>query len=226
MAAGGFTIVAPDEPMPDGFPLWLTRAELGRGDSFCWAGPHHDLGIYVVSGEVDVDGRTCPAGGAVIIEADVAATVSSAKGASIINVGSHDAPRHSGSQVHIVGPGGMWASVGDGRETRYFADSQCETCAITLFVTGRDHKHVSPIHSHSSDELIHVLSGSITVGRRVAGPGSTLAVAAGQRYGFKSDGFSFLNYRPGPAVMTVDRDAPPIEEGGQAHGFDAVMDIR
>ena len=125
-----------------------------------------------------------------------------------------------------VGPGRWFAWDGDGRATRYFADSECDTCDITLFVTGRDHEHVSPIHSHSSDELIHVLTGSITVGRRVAGPGSTLAIRAGQRYGFKSDGFCFLNYRPGPATMTVGRDEPPIEEGGRAHGFDAVMDLR
>src|SRR5687767_8739150 len=226
MVAGGFTIVAPGEPMPDGCPLWLARTELVADDSFAWDERHGDEGVYVAAGEVAVDGRTCPAGGAVIVEAGVEATLTSAGGASIVRVGTHVTPHQRGRVVHVVGPGGTWAKVEDGRETRYFADSECETCDITLFVTGRDHEHVSPIHSHSSDELIHVLRGSITVGRRVAGPGSTLAISAGQRYGFKSDGFSFLNYRPGLATMTVARGEPPIEEGGRAHGFDAVMDLR
>jgi hypothetical protein len=216
-----FAIIDPGDSIPDEFPLWLTRGDV---DAIEWDDDHGDEGVYVVRGELDVDGRTCPAGGAVIVEAGVAAR---ARGqAHVVRVGSHRSPRSGGQIVHVIGPGGTWAKVDDGRETRYFADSECPTCDITLFVTGRAHGHVSPIHSHSSDELIHVLSGSVTVGRRVAGPGATLAIAGGQRYGFKSEGFSFLNYRPALATMTVDKNDPPIEEGGRAHGFDAVMDVR
>ena len=216
-----FAIVDPGDPMPDGFPLWLTRGDV---ESFEWDADHGDEALYVVRGEVEIDGRVCPAGGAVIVEAGVPARLEGR--AHVVHMGSHATPRAGGQIVHVIGPGGTWAKVEEGRETRYFADSECATCDLTLFLTGRAREHVSPLHSHSSDELIHVLDGSIAVGKRVAGPGATLAIAAGQRYGFKSDGFTFLNYRPGPAVMTVDRDAPPIEEGGRAHGFDAVMDVR
>ena len=216
-----FAVLDPGESVPEGFPLWLRREDV---ESIEWDSVHGDEGVYVVSGEMEIDGRRCPAGGAVIVEAGVPARLHGR--AHVVRIGSHATPRAGGQIVHVIGPGGTWARVEEGRETRYFGDSECPTCDITLFVTGRAHGHVSPIHSHSSDELIHVLDGSITVGKRVAGPGSTVAIAAGQRYGFKSDGFTFLNYRPGPAVMTVDRDAPPIEEGGRAHGFDAVMDVR
>jgi quercetin dioxygenase-like cupin family protein len=216
-----FAVVDPGEPMPGDFPLWLQRGDI---ESIEWDEHHGDEAVYVVSGEVEVDGRVCPAGGAVIVEAGVPARLTGR--AQVVRLGSHTTPRLGGQIVHVIGPGGTWAKVEEGRETRYFADSECPTCDITLFVTGRARGHVSPIHSHSSDELIHVLDGVITIGKRVAGPGATLAIASGQRYGFKSEGFSFLNYRPAPALMTVDRDSPPIEEGGRAHGFDAVMDVR
>jgi quercetin dioxygenase-like cupin family protein len=216
-----FAIVDADEPIPANFPLWLTRGDV---EWIEWNDDHGDEGVYVVSGEVEVDGRLCPAGGAVIVEAGVPARMTGR--AHVVRMGSRATPRAGGQIVHVIGPGGTWAKVEEGRDTRYFADSECPTCDITLFVTGRARNHESPIHSHSSDELIHVLDGSITVGKRVAGAGSTLVIAAGQRYGFKSDGFSFLNYRPGVATMTVDKNAPPIDEGGRAHGFDAVMDVR
>ena len=217
-----FAVLDAGERVPDDFPLWLWRGDV---DAIEWDHDHGDEGVYVVSGTVEIGGRECPAGGAVIVEAGVPARVTGR--AHVVRVGSHMSPRSGGTTVHVVGPGGTWAMVGDGRESRYFADSECETCDINLFVTGRSDSYQSAVHSHSSDELIHVLSGSVTVGSRVAGPGSTLVIAADQRYGFKStDGFSFLNYRPHIARMTVDKDAPSIEEGGRAHGFDAVMDVR
>lgn len=208
---------------PEDFPLWLVRAELAPGASLAWDG-RGDEAVYVVEGEIEVDGRACPAGGAAIVESGVGAEVRAPGGAAVVHVGSHAPAPAIGRTVHVVGPGGTWASVGDGRDTRYFAESECETCEITLFFTGRSHEYVSAPHSHSADELIHVLDGELQVGRRVLGPGSTVAVSADRRYGFRSPGFGFLNYRP--HVATITRDGETMEEGGRAHGFDAVMDLR
>jgi uncharacterized cupin superfamily protein len=211
---------------PVGFPLWLLRSQLAPGAGLAWPTVHGDEGVYVLDGEVTVDGRTCPAGGAVIVEAGVEAELQAPAGAQLVHVGRHGTAGPRGRTVHVVGPGGMWAQVGDGRDTRYFADSECPTCRITLFFTGRSHDYVSAPHSHSADELIHVLHGEVTVGRRRLGPGTTIAVRADRRYGFRSTGFGFLNYRAEPATLTRDRSAPPIPEGGRVHGFEPVMDLR
>jgi hypothetical protein len=211
---------------PDGFPLWLVRARLAAGERITWGDDHGDEAVHVVTGDVEVDGRHCPAGGSVIVEAGVPAVLEAPLGAGIVHVGRYGGPTGGGETVHVVGPGGTYARTGEGRDTRYFADSECPTCDVTLFTTGRAMRHESPAHSHSADELLHVLDGEIVVGRRHLGPGTTIAIHADRRYAFHSEGFRFLNYRPTLATMTVDRSAPPIEEGPRAHGFDLVMDLR
>jgi quercetin dioxygenase-like cupin family protein len=205
--------------------LWLVRAALAPGASVSWSG-HGDEGVFVLEGAVEVDGRTCPAGGAVIAESGMACEVRSSGGASVVHVGRRSPEPDGGGTVRVVGPGGTYAKVGEGRDTRYFADSEPDRCRMTLFTTGRSHEHVSAPHSHSADELLHVLDGEVVVGRRRLGPGSTIAIHAGRRYGFRSPGFRFLNYRAERATMTVDRAAPPIDEGPRAHDFDRVMDLR
>jgi mannose-6-phosphate isomerase-like protein (cupin superfamily) len=175
-----------------------------------WGTDHGEEAVYVASG--DAPWR------AAIVEAGVPGTL--AVNGDVIVLAHRGGATSGGSTVHLVGDDGTWAKVEPGRATRYYADSECPTCDVTLFVTGRDGAHESAPHSHSADELIHVLDGSITLGAHVVGPGQTVAIAAGQRYGFRSDGFRFLNYRPTVATMT--RDGVTIEEGPRAHGFERV----
>lgn len=54
------------------------------------------------------------------------------------------------------------------------------------------------IHSHDEDEIIYVLKGSMRIGNRIVGPGSTLTVPGGVFYGFHAgpDGLKILNFRP------------------------------
>jgi len=94
--------------------------------------------------------------------------------------------------------------------------------------TSRSERYESAPHSHSQDELIHLLDGEIVLGSYRLGPGDTLAVAADRRYRFNSGdaGFGFLNYRRGPSVQTIDPAAPPRVEGGAANGFELVNDLR
>ena len=217
----GIWFLAPGEDAPAGFPLTLARVALAPGESL----PVGDgeQAIYVLSGTVAVDGRTCPAGGAVIVEGAAAADVVAVEDAQVVRFGTRQ-PVGTGEAVHVVGPGGTWARVGDGRDTRYFADSECDTCAVTLFYTGRSDDYVSAPHRHSADELLHVVDGEVVVGRRRLGPGWTIAIAADQPYGFRSPGFGFLNYRAGPSTIT--RDGETTAEGGRVHGFTPVMDLR
>lgn len=54
------------------------------------------------------------------------------------------------------------------------------------------------VHSHATDEIIYVLKGSLELGKRSLGPGSSVFVGADTLYSFRAgpDGLQFLNFRP------------------------------
>ncbi len=216
------------------FPLWLVRGTLAPGAALTWRLPHGDEIVYVASGEVEVIGRVCPPGGAIVVESGVEVTATARGEAKVLHYGPVDptpptafgAPDPSGHGVHVVGPGGTYAQVDGSRDTRYFADSTCPTCRATLLRTGRSCRYESPAHSHSADEVIHVISGELAMGAYRLEVGDTLCIGKDVRYRFTSDGFAFLNYRADGSYQTIGRDDPPILEGGAVHGFTPVMDIR
>lgn len=227
---------------PDGMSLWLYEVTMPSGGRLGWDQEHGDEALYVLEGTVDVcDNQTrrpVPAGGAVIVESAATAQVVAENAVRFLHMGPRetspptDGPlgpaEPTGHSVHAVGPGGMFALVQPGRETRFFVDSSCPTCRITLMQTGRSERYHSAAHSHSQDELIHLLAGEIIVGHHVLGPGDTLYVAADRRYTFTSgdQGFSFLNYRRDASLHTLVRGTGPVLEGGAAHGFPYVGDLR
>jgi hypothetical protein len=53
------------------------------------------------------------------------------------------------------------------------------------------------LHAHQEDEIIHVVTGQISVGNRVLGPGDSVFVAGMTLYGFEAgpEGVSYLNFR-------------------------------
>jgi quercetin dioxygenase-like cupin family protein len=222
----------------DGFPLWAVRTELAAGAEIVWDGPHGDEGLYVMAGELAVGDRRCPAGGAVLVEAGVSTVVRTDTGASVVHVGPHDPdpptegrygpPAPGPRGVHVIGPGGTFATVDGTRNTHMFADSTCGTCRITLFVSGRSAANTSNRHSHSADEILYVLHGQLSFGNQHLAPGDAVAIAADQPYAFQgsgSDGYAFLNYRRDVSEQTIG-DAPPLLEGGLARGMTPVHDIR
>ena len=222
---------------PDGFPLWLLAADLDDGTRLAWPETHGDEVVYVLSGALAVEGRICPTAGAVVVESGVASAVEARGATRIVHAGPVDPrsprgglngdPDPEGHSVHVVGPRGTWAAVTGERDTHFYADSTCPTCRLTLLYTSRSVPYVSPAHSHSVDELIHLVAGEVWVGRRRLGPGATLAIAAHRRYGFRSgsEGFAFLNYRADASQQTLGRGTPPVKEGGAAHGLEPVMDL-
>jgi len=221
---------------PPGFSLWLVDIELPAGGELRVPARHGDQAVAVLSGRLRVDERICVARGAVVIEAGAGEVVLGAlDDAHIVHMGPTDPTVPSdglngapfpGRSVHVVGPRGTYAAVEPGRDTHYFADSTCPTCRLTLLYTSRTREYVSETHSHSQDELIHLLWGELRLGSQVVQPGDTLAIAADRRYGFRSgaDGFGFLNYRRDASQQTVERGSPPRMEGGLVNGLVAVMD--
>ena len=223
---------------PPGLSIWMLRAQLAADTALRWDERHGDEALYVQSGELSVDGRTCPEGGAVILEANARPTVSAQVATQVIHMGSREdappadglygAPEPGGGQVHVVGPRGTFEAREEDRDTRFFADSTCPTCRLWLLYTARESASESPVHSHSQDELIHILRGEIRIGSLRAGPGASVFIAADQLYHFESGetGFAFLNYRRDASEMTVKPTGEKLLEAGLARGLIAVDDLR
>ena len=200
---------------PPDYALWLCMAALGEGATVTWPAAHGDEALYVFEGELEVGGHRCPAGGAVIVESDVAATAVATKPSRVGHYGPRSAtagaggpegpPAPDGHRVHVVGPQGV---VAFGDETtigvRMLADSSCDTCRLSLFEVARDRARQGRPHSHSADEIIFVVSGTMRLGAHVLGPGTSLCIPGGVRYAEASgdEGCVFLNYRPHAADRT------------------------
>lgn len=222
---------------PDGFSLWLLRAELADGATIEWPATHGDEAVYVLDGALEVDGRTTPANGAAIVESNVVTRARAVGPTHIVHLGPRDPappvdglngpPEAAGHAVHVVGPRGTYANTTGTVDSHYYADSTCPTCRITLLSVGRSFAHRSAPHSHTQDELIHVVAGGINLGRRHVGPGDTVAITAGARYGFRGDddGFVFLNYRRDASQHIAGSSSTPRMEGGAVNDMTPVMDV-
>ena len=219
---------------PSGFSLQLVRARLEDGASLRWSSTGWgEQVVYVIGGEMLVDGHTCPAGGSIIVEDAIGTVLQTVGKTEILHFGiqrpkpgeADDAGDARSPKVAIFGPRGMYATVTDERETRFFADSQGDL-ATTFFLTGRSGRYRSLPHSHSQDEILYVVNGSIFFGKREIPTGSAVAVAADRKYGFVSadDGFGMLNYRRGASYFSGPGDVEPFLEGGAATGMELVGD--
>jgi hypothetical protein len=224
---------------PDTYATWLVSAELADGATISWPAVHGDEGVYVVSGTLDVDGRVCPADGCVIVESGVVATARAVGPTRVVHVGPNDPtppsdglygpPEPAGHTVHVVGPGGWFAS--GQREhvvARWFADSTCPTCRVSFFHVARADAFAKDLpHTHTQDEIIYVLDGSIIVGRHEYGPGHAVCIPANVRYSVTTggSGMSFLNYRPDVSTQAYGKVKPPELEGGIARGGAEVRDF-
>ena len=224
---------------PPTYPTWLIEADLADGAALQWPDRHGDEAVYVVSGALDVAGRICPADGCVVVEAGVAASARAVGSTRVVHVGPFDAdqptdglygaPVPHGHQVHVVGPGGWFAS--GGRENvvaRWFADSTCPTCRVSFFHVARTDGLVKDLpHTHTQDEIIYILGGSVIIGRHEYGPGHAIAIPANIRYTVTTgpNGMAFLNYRRDVSTQAYGKVKPPELEGGIVRGGTEVRDF-
>jgi hypothetical protein len=188
---------------PKDYPLWLVSANVEAGSLLRWQDRHADEVVYVKSGSLEVDGRTCPVGAVLIVEEDAAIEASVREPSELLHFGSErsdepeadaaPAPSHG---FHIIGPRGLYAREDPTHVSRTFADASCSTCDAFMLLSSRVHKHRSAAHSHTQDELIFLLDGSISLGSYHLFPGDSLSVPANTRYRFESgdSGYEFLNF--------------------------------
>ena len=225
---------------PDGYPLWMVVTELRDGGELRWDEDHGDDGVSVQSGALDVDGHVCPTGGAVVVESGVRAVARAIGPTTVVHCGALDPappgdglygpPARDGHHVHVVGDRG-WYRSGDRERVvaTWFADSTCPTCRISFFHVWRGEGGVRDrSHTHTQDELIYVVGGSVVVAGVEHGPGTCLAVPAHLRYSLTSgpNGNAFLNYRRDVSVQGYAPGEPTELEGALARGGVLVADFR
>ena len=172
---------------PEGQPLSLQLATLAAGDEIVWeADDHGDEGVYVLDGALEVDGHVAPAGGAVVVEAGVAATARAVDPTELVRYRQVAPERTAGGEhVHVVGPGGWFESGGrEGVTATWFADSTCATCDIQLFRVTAPGDRDGPPHHHSADEIIYTISGTTKLGPREYPTGTLIAIPGDVRYKF------------------------------------------
>jgi hypothetical protein len=220
---------------PDDYSLWLLEAAFEDGGVLRWDQSHGDQAVYVFEGGLSVDGRICPAGGAVIVESGAVAEVGAVGPTRVAHFGTRDAapptdgpfgaPEAAGHGVHVVGPGGRWTSgrLEDVRAT-WFADSTCPTCRAALFLVEADQGHDGPAHTHTEDEIIYLLDGGLRMGARAIGPRTSLCIPGKLRYAFRDAGVGhrFLNFRADASYQTRVGGEPlletPMARGGEHVG--------
>jgi quercetin dioxygenase-like cupin family protein len=226
---------------PEDYPLRLAVTELDDGGTLSWGTDHGDEAVYVMEGGLDVDGHVAPADGAVIIESGVAAKATAVGTTRVAHFspersdppldGLYGPPSAEGHTVHVLGPGAWYAS--GGRENvvaRWFADATCPTCRVQLLHVARNgaSNGQGPAHSHTQDEIIHVLHGSVMLGKKALTAGMSLCIPADIRYRISGgpDGYAFLNFRRDVSEQVYGGDRATELEGGLARGGVLVNDFR
>lgn len=223
---------------PDDYSLWCCHWQLGNGAELVWDDAHPEEAIYVASGALEVEGRVCPSGGAVVVEAGVSTRARTTGPCEIVHFGPSDLtpprggaygpPSVDGHGVHVVGPGGRFTSGSrDGTFARWYADSTCPTCRLCLIQVERAQARDGPPHHHSQDEIIFVTGGAIAIGADWLGPGTALFIPAGARYRVRTGetGYRFLNYRRDVSEQVYAPGEPPQLESALARGGVEVGDV-
>ena len=68
-----------------------------------------------------------------------------------------------------------------------------------VYINSMEPNSAVETHSHTVDEVIYIVEGSLTIGGRTCGPGMVLAIEKDTEYEFTTgqEGVRFLNIRPG-----------------------------
>lgn len=224
---------------PEGYSLWLCDSELADGGTLTWDEAHGDDGMYVLGGELEVDGRRCPQDGAVVVESDVA-TVARAVGPTRIahfgcalaeppTGGRFGPPAPRGHGVHVLGPRGRFLSGKlEGVHAVWYADSTCETCRAQLLKVTSYPSDRNTAHHHSQDEIIYLVAGTMRLGAYELGAGTALSIPANARYAPKAgpNGHVFLNFRRDVSEQVYARSEPALLETALARGGEVTDDLR
>ncbi len=192
---------------PDGDTLWNVTAELVAGTELEWDTVHGDEAIFVLSGDLEVNGRRCGPEGVVIVESGVPATIRAVVDTSLLHFGPASPEPPSDGPIGPAAPDGHSVRVLTAEEAEtlrtgvltFYTDGSDPTCRMAFFLNDGNHSDAARSvgsHKHSADEIIHVVEGSISLGPSTVAAGRSVFVPGDRRYGFRTPGrLRFLNYR-------------------------------
>lgn len=210
---------------PIGSRLRSTKLLLSGSNSMVWHGNRGDEAVFVLGGEVEIDGERCAARSGIVIEAGAVTVLRAATNAHLLRLYSVVGP-----SWQLIGPplrrGGIHVTPpvpaprpGDSPTQHFFADSYCDSCRINVFQVSAGQRITSYSHYHSEDEIIFVLDGKLLIAQQRVGEGSSVFVPAGRRYRLTTrSAFSYVNFRPDASTVTIGSRRPPVLEPGRDGG--------
>lgn len=196
----------------DPIHAWLHR--LGKGESLTVGTMANDCLGYVWEGEVTAGGIRLGAGSSLIAEHGESVTIEgSGDGDALVLTFRGAGPAshgRAGGHVHLL-PAERVPNAGElagsaGVSGMMHSDSECETCSVWLH-----ENHFGPskplppemvargVHSHTEDEVIFIIRGSIRLGQKLFPAGTAVAIAGDTMYSIAPgpEGMSFINFRAG-----------------------------
>lgn len=204
--------------------LHMRAHQLPAGATLGVEGDGTDIVLYVWKGAANSGALNFAERASLIVENGASAVLTaSPEGATILafSGNANRAPASGGGHVRAL-PGDKVPRTLDmgGRGMAggaLHADATLPTCDIWLHENDFYHADYEvPVHSHTEDEIIFVRAGQMRLGNKLYGPGTTLAIAANTKYGFKAgpDGLSFVNFRVG-SPSHVNADGSHIMDEGE-----------
>lgn len=192
--------------------LWMSRARIESDSTLSWDGMQGAEVIYVLGGSLQSGDVTCAAGGCMFIPAGLVFSAHALGDVDLLHYGS-TAAAESASPDQLFGISGsdaqQFISYGnDGRQfvLDFFTDGTDPRTPCALFNVAVDGESFAPPHSHTRDEIIHVLEGEIRVGTIRIGAGTSIGVAHDVRYSFRTEcPTKFLNFRNGDSYIDIKK---------------------
>jgi hypothetical protein len=210
LAARG-TIEAKPLIQGGGLSLYLWHYELQPGAEICFDKPDHSHLLYVWQGAATAGDEAAGFDDAIIVERHGEVVVKATAPAKLLHfyspVPSAKDARATG-KVIVARKKALDRHVHPQTKLTLYADSSSDSCDI-WFHSGETpdgvFDFVDAPHSHSVDEIIFVVSGSMLVGPRRVGPGTAFAVAADTVYSFvvKEEGLHFINFRASESFVSL-----------------------
>lgn len=211
-----------------GLSLYLWHYELAPGAEIRFDRPDHSHLLYIWQGEVTADAEVAGFDDAIIVERHGEVMVRAAGGpAKLLHfyspVPSAKDARATG-KVIVRRKQELDRHVHPQTKLTLYADSSSDSCDI-WFHSGESpdgmFDFVDAPHSHSVDEIIFVVSGSMLVGPRRVGAGTAFAVAADTVYSFvvKEEGLHFINFRASESFVSLVQDGKRGSERNSEREF-------
>lgn len=208
---------------PPGFSLWELDATLGRGCEVRWNSDHGDEAVYVLEGMLGCSGVQCGPATILLVEAGAEAVYEAIADARVLHFGStpsvasRETPSGAAPSPPNLRPVRLSDAEAiisdDGLAGYFYADGTHPTYRAAIFVIRSAGQHSAVSHSHSQDEIIHVVNGELQIGPQRISAGMSVAIPASHRYGFQSTAaFSFINFRRAVSTYIGKPGSIPIPE--------------